>query len=293
MKWMRYASIGITFLLMLACAVPVPTVEPLTPIDPVDEMQSVGREDATRAEVRLRLFSDRLSAYPSAGEDLLKARFYYNVREWSPKVKQHTQDNVTKVAVNQGIGSQIQLGKSEEYFNIWDVALAPDIPIDLGIDIGAGDARLDLGGLSLTNFGVTSGSADVILTFNTPNPEPLALLRLTSGTGKFVATGLGNANFDRLSVLGGAGTVDLDFNGAMQRSALAEIKAGAGRINIRVPATVGVRVKFSSTPISAVDTLGFREQADNIYVNVAYGQALLTLTIDITAGIGVVNLISQ
>lgn len=289
----RWALAAVLLGVTLACAVPVPTVEPLTKIEPVDEVQIIGLEGAERAEVRLRLVSDSIIVRPQAGLELLRGRFSYNVDEWSPNVKQDTDAGLTRVTIGQGIGSQIPLGKSDEYFNAWEIELAPGIPLDLGVDIGSGQAALDLTGLSVRNLGVTTGSADVSLAFNAFNPEPLALLRLTTGTGKFIVSGLGNANFDRLSVLGGAGTVDLDFSGAMRRAAIVDVKAGAGKINVRVPSTLGVRVTFTSTPASSVDAVGFSEQSDNVYINAAYGQAMLTLTLNITAGIGSVTLVSQ
>jgi hypothetical protein len=285
--------IGVSFWVLIACAIPIPTTAPLTKIDMVDETQLAGLDGAQRAVVRLRLLSQRLAVQPGDGVALLRGRFRYNVKEWAPSVKQNTSDDTTTVTVGQGLGSQIPLGTSDDYVNEWDVGLAYGVPIDLGVDIGAGQVQLDLGGLSLSDLSVTSGSADVSATFDSPNPEPLGLLRVTSGTGKFVASGLGNANFDRLSVLGGTGIVNLDFSGAQARSAVVDIKAGAGRIDIRVPASVGVRMTLSGTGVSTVDTIGFTEQSDNVYVNAAYGAATLTLTINVTAGVGAITLISQ
>jgi hypothetical protein len=151
---------------------------------------------------------------------------------------------------------------------------------------------MELGGLAVSNLGLTTGSSGLVLNFNQPNPEPLGQLRITSGAGDVVAGGLGNANFDRFSFIGGAGPVDLDFAGAWTRSALANVRAGAGDVTIRVPANLGVRVEFSGTPVSSVNLTGFTEREENVYVNAAYGQAALTLTVNVTAGLGSVTLIS-
>lgn len=285
--------VGVLCLLGLACAVPIPTTAPLTVIETVDQVQSVALDGAERAEVRLRLLSKRLVVRPGDGVGLLRGHFRYNVEEWTPSVKQTADEGTTKVTIGQGIGSQIPLSTSDDYINEWEIDLGYGVPIDLGVDIGAGSAELDLSGLSISDLSMTTGSADVSLVFNSPNPEPLGTLRLTSGTGKFVASGLGNANFDRISVLGGTGTVNLDFGGNLQRSAVVDVKAGAGKIDIRVPAALGVRLTFSGTPVSSVETIGFAEQSHNVYVNDAYGTATLTLSINVTAGVGAITLISQ
>lgn len=287
--------LGCLVLCALACAVPLPTVTPLTIIDLVDVTESVPRADAQRAEVRLRLLSDSLTVRSSAEVDLLRGRFRYNVEEWAPNIKQETKDNGERVivTVGQGLGSQIPLGGSAEYVNAWEIDLARGIPLDLSVDIGAGETQLDLSGLMLSQLSVTSGSAEQSLVFHEANPIPMSTLRLTAGTGKCVAAGLGNANFDRLVVFGGVGALDLDFGGAWTRGALAEVRAGAGKITLRVPATIGVRVVFSSSPLSVVETTGFTVQTDNVYTNAAYGVAPVTLTINITAGVGAMTLISQ
>ncbi|MFP4395499.1 MAG: toast rack family protein [Anaerolineales bacterium] len=280
-------------LLILACAVPIPTTEPLTVIEPVDEVQTVDMDGAERAEVRLRMLADTLNVQPAEDVGLLRAHFHYNVAEWEPTIKQETEEQRTRVTINQGLGSQIQLGKSDEYLNTWDIGLRRHVPLDLGVDLGRGELQMALGGLSLTRLGITTGGADLSLSFNAPNPETMSTLRITAGTGKCVASDLGNANFDRLNITGGAGNIDLDFGGTWQRSALADIKAGAGRITLRAPADLGVRVTFASTPLNTTDITGFTQQDDNVYVNAAYGQSPLTLTINLTTGVGALTLISQ
>jgi hypothetical protein len=292
---LRLVATALGVLLVLSgCMIPVPTVQPLTVIDPVDEAQQVPLGDAQRATVRLRLLSRELVVRAGAGAALLSGRFRYNVAEWAPKVKQEIDGETLRVTVGQGLGSQIPLGKHDEYANTWDIELARTVPLDLGVDMGTGTANLDLTGLALDKLSVTSGSTDLSVAFGLPNPQPLGSLKLTTATGKVVATGLGNANFDTLSVLGGTGPVDLDFSGSFHRSALADIKAGAGAVTVRVPANLGVRVTVTGVlPVGKVDLVGFSEAGEDVYVNAAYGDAPLTLTVKITTGIGSISLISQ
>ncbi len=275
------------------CMIPIPTVEPITTIEPVEETHVLETDGAGRARVRLRLLSDRLVI--RGGEQpptLLQGWFRYNVAAWQPNIDQQTEQAQTRVTLSQGMGSQIPLGQTDTYQNEWEVTLAQGIPINLGVDMGSGTADLDLGGLSLTDLSVTAGNTDLTLTFDAPNPEPLGLLRLTAGTGKFEASDLGNANFDRMSVTGGAGAVDLDFSGSIQRSAIVDVKAGAGKIVIRVPSGIGARATVSGSPLRSLDLENFTEMGDKTYVNSTYGEAPLTLTVRITAGLGRIELIA-
>ena len=291
--FLRRTPVLLLVVMLAGCMIPIPTVQPLTRIELVDDVQTVDLGGAARSTVRLRMLLRSMSVTAADDVSLLRGRFRYNVAEWAPNIVQEMKDTTLHVTVGQGLGSQIPFGEHADLQNAWDVELAREVPLDLTADIGSGEARLDLTGLSLTGLTVTSGSADVALSFGAQNPQPLGTLRLTSGTGKLAASGLGNANFDQLSVLGGAGSVDLDFSGAFQRSAVADVKTGAGKVTVRVPGGLGVRVTVAGTPVTGVDTLGFEEQGDNVYVNAAYGVALLTLSVKITTGVGAVSLVSQ
>ena len=283
----------LTALLLAGCMIPIPTVQPLTLIDPVEEVQTLGTEGASRAVVRLRLLSRSLWVRGVDGGALLQGRFRYNVQEWAPNIEQEMSAETIQITVGQGLGSQIPLGRQDTYQNAWEIDLGRGIPLDLGIDMGVGEAFLDLTGLWLNGLTVTSGNTDLVLAFGAPNPEPLGSLRLTAGAGKIAATGLGHANFDQLTVLGGAGAVELDFSGAFHRAAMADIKAGAGNVTIRVPASIGVRATLGGVPLGKVDAVGFVKQGDDVYVNGAYGQAPLTLTIKIATGVGSIALVSE
>ncbi len=286
-------AIVVCALFLAGCMIPIPTVQPLTVIEPVDEVQVVPQSDAERARVRLRLLSRELTVRSTTDGSLLIGRFHYNVKEWTPKISREASDGVALVTVSQGVGSWIPLGKHEEYTNTWDVALAEGMPLDLGIDMGTGAATLDLTGLSLTRLSLTTGAADVHVMFQAPNPEPLGTVQVRAGTGRFVGVGLGYANFDQFNVLGGAGSLDLDFTGVYSRSALVDIKAGAGRVIVRVPADIGVRVTFAGVPVVPVEVSGLTERGEHEYVNAAYGSASLTLTVRIATGVGAVSLVSE
>lgn len=283
----------VLFLVVAGCSIPIPTIQPLTKVDPVEETQVISLGGASRATVRLRLLSEELKVNPSSGGDFFKGVFRYNVAEWSPKIEQEISDATINLTVGQGLGSQIPIGLGDEYDNKWEVELAPGVPMDLGVDMGTGVADLDLSGLSITKLTLTTGKTDVAIAFHELNPEPLSMLRLTAGTGSTYITGLGNANIDQLNIIAGTGSIDLDFDGTLSRSALVDIKSGAGEFDVRVPDAIGVRATFIGTPLSTVSVTGFTELADNVYVNGAYGQASVTLTIKITAGVGKVSLVSQ
>lgn len=295
MRWNRLVVLAVLTWLVLACAIPIPkipTPAPLTLVDPVDLQKSVAADGATRAAVRLGIYTGDLLLRRNDAVPFFNGRFRYNVAEWEPVVRQETVGDTLRLTVNQGLGTQLALTDHEQYSNAWEVELGRSMPLDLQADLGVGAAQLELGGLPLTGFGLTAGSGDATLTWATPNPQALGTLRLTAGTGMVIASQLGNANFDRLAFIGGTGDADLDLSGAWTRSALADIKAGIGRVTVRTPAGVGVRLNFSGTPVSELHTVGFSEQGQNVYVNGDYGKVPLTLTLNVAIGAGSITVIA-
>jgi hypothetical protein len=295
MRWKPGLMLAGMMVVVLACSIPIPkipTPAPLTLIDPVDLQKTVAADGASQATVKLGIYLGDLTLRSSDAVPFFDGHFRYNVAEWEPVLRQETVGTNLRLTVNQGLGTQLPLSDHEQYSNAWDITLGRGLPVDLQADLGLGAAQVDLGGIPLTGLSVTAGSGDVTVTCATPNPQALGMLRLTAGTGTVIATQLGNLNFDRLAFIGGTGGADLDLSGAWTRSALVDVKAGTGKVTVRTPAGVGVRLSFSGTPVSDLSTVGFTEQSENVFVNADYGNVPLTLTLNVAVAAGNITVIA-
>jgi hypothetical protein len=108
-----------------------------------------------------------------------------------------------------------------------------------------------------------------------------------------VGAGAGNLQLDGLSLTGlevslGAGTYTVDLSGDWARDLNVTIDAGAANLSVRLPKGVGVRIKVEDGP-HTIEATGLTKDGD-VYTNDAYGVSEVTLHIDITAGIGWLNL---
>jgi len=168
-----------------------------------------------------------------------------------------------------------------------DFELHPGIPTALRIGIGAAASRLGLGDLSLTTLEVLTGASKTELVFDRPNRVRMSNLTLHAGAAQFEAEGLGNARFDHLEFHGAIGDVTLDFSGAWERSATAEIKMGLGGLKIRVPRGIGVRIERSSL-LMALNAEGFAKNG-NSYVSPNWDTAEIRLDIELEAALGAVE----
>lgn len=119
------------------------------------------------------------------------------------------------------------------------------------------------------------------------NAIPLDLLQLNMGAGKAVLD-LRGLTLTAVNIAAGAGELQMDLSGAWAQSATITIEGGVGKVTLRLPKAVGVRVE-ATAGLGRVNANGLSKEGD-AYVNAAYANAAVILTITVEAGIGEVNL---
>ena len=99
---------------------------------------------------------------------------------------------------------------------------------------------------------------------------------------------LSSLNLTSFEIDMGAGAVVIDLIGDWKNDLDADIAAGAGKLTLRLPSDVGthLEVDVGAGTINAPDLT----REGNVYTNDAYGKSDVTLSIDIEAGVGEINL---
>lgn len=124
------------------------------------------------------------------------------------------------------------------------LVLSDAVPMDLRLELGATRARIDAGGLSLTNLQVETGAADAVLDFSAPNRRAMRSLELHLGAASLVITNLGNAHVERITVKGGVGSVDLDFGSTLGSDVDIDANVAMGKLALHMSPAVGIRVEL-------------------------------------------------
>ena len=137
----------------------------------------------------------------------------------------------------------INAGSRESESGELKVLLPSRIPLDLELEFGGTEATLELGGLALQSVRLECGATDATLGFTLPNRTHMRELDVSVGAAGFTALHLANANADVIRVRGGVGVVDLDFSGSWTRDLAVESRVAIGKLVLRVPVDVGVRVE--------------------------------------------------
>ena len=108
-----------------------------------------------------------------------------------------------------------------------------------------------------------------------------------------MGAGVGNLDLDSLILTGlnldmGAGATMVDLTGDWERDLSAVVRGGAGEVTLLLPSQTGVMVN-AGTRLGRVNAEGLRKEGE-AFVNGAYGDSDTTLEVDVSGGVGQINL---
>ncbi len=223
---------------------------------PVTESRTVQLCSATSVTAAVELEVGDLKLKGGA-DALLEAEFTYDLPNRRPEVEYHVADGAGALTIHQ-LTPDEPLGTDAG--SEWDIRLMDTVPIGLRINLGAGDAALDMSTLELRELGVDLGAGD---------------LDLRLGGARLLETA--NVNL-------GAGTGTIDLSGEWHKSCYVRLNVGAGDVAIVVPHGVGVRV-VAEAGIGAVRVEGLSGAEDG-YRNDQYGTAAVSVVVAVNVGVG-------
>jgi len=112
-------------------------------------------------------------------------------------------------------------------------------------------------------------------------------LKVEMGAGKSELI-VGDLSLNRLEINMGAGQFTTDLTGHWKKDLDAEIHGGVGHAIIYLPVDVGVRV-HATGGIGSISAGGLKRDGDE-YVNELYGKSPVTLRLDVSGGVGNIEL---
>lgn len=239
MKTRHLITLIAVSILLLSCTVNIPT-EQVEVSDTVTLAISEPLPDTNQSsDLKVTMAGGKLDI--SGGEgNWVEGNIEYNVPLWQPEVIRTGNSLEIKQTWKEN------LNISDKVVNKWSLKLG-QAPMNITINAGAYDSRLDLSGVPITGLDITDGASNTVMTFGKPNPTVMEKLHYKSGASNIEFNGLGNANFKEMRFEGGAGAYKFDFSGQLQQDAQVDINGGAGSFEITVPANMPVRVILSKT----------------------------------------------
>jgi N-terminal domain of toast_rack, DUF2154/Domain of unknown function (DUF5668) len=199
--------------------------------------QTVDLQGAKTVSAGLHMGAGQLNISGGSGH-LLNADFHFD-RKWDdPTVDYHVSDGKGILEVNQD-SNHTNFGPSD---NTWDLNFTDDLPIDLRVDMGAGQGNLKLHGMDVTNLELHMGAGQVVLDLTGPRKSDVNV-SIKGGVGQ-VTVRLPKDVGVTAHAAGGIGTVRAsgfhengneysnDAMGKSKHSIRLDIQGGIGEIEL-------------------------------------------------------------
>lgn len=287
------ASLFLAFSTLACCCFPVPILPrniefpeidfPELEVGPMEEYQAeFPLDDTEEARVNVRFGAGDLTLAAGDPDQLFEGTFRTNVAEWAPEVSWGD----GRLRIDQGSSEGIPT--TDDVVNEWELYFSPEAELEMDLEIGASDGELDFTGLAVTDLSLGTGASNMDVTFNEPNPADMDELRIQAGAADLMVEGIGNASPGRVRVDGGVGDLTLDFTGAWTKSTDVNIMAGASAVTLIFPRDVGVQVEVEG--LGSVDADADFSRSGDTYTNSAFGTADVEIVVDLSVGVGDVNL---
>jgi hypothetical protein len=283
-KYTILMIVSIIVLMTMACSftVNLPTIE--TGPDQTFDIKEAAPSGTEPFDVNLKIGAAKIN-FTGGAKGLVDGTIVYNVVDWKPTITRTD----SSLEINQGKVSDVGGFNLKDIKNNWTLKFTDKSPLNLDINAGAYQGKMDFSGVPLASLAITDGASDNTVSFNSPNPTVMSELSYTTGASTVALKGLGNANFEKMSFTGGAGTYTLDFSGTLKQDASVKIEAGVSTTKIIVPAGMKVVVDVEGG-IKTVNTQGTWTVNGTSYETEGAGP---TLTMNINTNLGTLSLIQE
>ncbi len=208
--------------------------------DLTTDSKTVEAGGAESVEVNLKMGAGELRVSGGA-QALMEADFAYRTRRRSPEVDYYVSGTRGTLTVRHRRSGGPNFGSSK---NEWDIRLNNRIPLNLDVDLGAGESRLDLSEMDIRSLTVDMGVGEMKLDLRRSYEQDLDV-SIDGGIGSATIYLPGNAGV-RVRVDGGIGSVhapEFTKNGhvytneAYGKAAVTidvNVDAGIGSIDLRL-----------------------------------------------------------
>jgi hypothetical protein len=223
-----------------------------------------------------------LRVRPAAGGLLYRMQMRYDERQMRPVTAYDRASGRLRLGVE-----SVRRNQRANHGGNATMELAPGIPTDLSLEFGAGEADLELGGLSLRNVDLSTGASETEVRFGSPNRVQAEIVRVASGASRLRMRGLGNARAERFVLDGGVGEAMLEFDGAWARDASLNVEMGLGSLTLRFPRTLGVKIERDGF-LTRFSPAGMVRR-DGAWYSRNWDTARYRLTVNIDAALGSID----
>lgn len=245
-RTMPGTALAMTALAMTALALLPLAAYPRTSHAQTWRTVELARQVRDSAEHRVRVEYGRGRFLLFAGEPrrLYDARIRFDETRGTPASSYEADSRTVTLGVHYD-GEERSGRSGKESMGEMRLTLSPEVPLDLDLELGAVDSEIELGGLAVRALSLDASASRAVVTFEEPNRTEMRMLNLRAQAASLRATSLANANAAAMRFATGVGNIELDFGGRWSGDIEATVDVTLGRVHVRIPEEVGVRVEMS------------------------------------------------
>ena len=256
----------------------------------------------SRIDVDLEYALGKLTLNANDKRDLISGYIRYYPDQIQPEVSYETLGSrgIFSVAIttNEDLDNEVHFNwdkfswkdnLGEHVNNELNFSLPPELPMELKLDLGLGDAELDFSRLYLTDVNLDCGLSDVIVRFDEPNGVACDRLSIDTGLGKLKALGLQYLRARDIYIKVGLGSANIDFSGKLDQNVSLNIDVGLGSLELKLPRNANIRANITDNFLSHVDTDELIQRQGE-WVSPTWNEDRPTIELDIDVGMGSVDL---
>jgi hypothetical protein len=177
------------------------------------------------------------------GPDLYKMRVRYDADRFAPIQEYDHRTGILHLGLRSIGRGGIRVTSRDQLDQVARFEFAPDVPLILAASLGASEAVLDLGGLTLVELGIRTGATRGTVDFSSPTLGSCSEAVFTVGATELVALNLANASCALVRVEGGIGRAVLDFGGTWRGDSRVVTNLAMGTLTLRIPRGTGVQLR--------------------------------------------------
>ena len=258
-------------------------------------------EDCQSVELQMKAKVGNCFIRPSQNTDLLNIYSNQDLEEYGHSFKKEMIEGICFVKLNleaegqKGVGQMISnqvFGSDEKVTDkLWKVYLTDSKPYSLDLVYGLGNANVDLSGLAIKKLKISTGSADVNVSYASGLENKVEMDTF------FVKVDVGSLNVRQLNLSKskvvlvdvGFGNMYLDFSNKPLVNNRVKGSVGAGNLVVQLPSEdIPVLVRINESWLCSVTlSKSLQRIADNTFANAAYeknSSNALTFDLDVSLG---------
>ncbi len=225
----------------------------------------------------------------AAASQLYRMEVRYDADRFQPTQQYDPRTGILRLGLESIGKGGMRVTSRNQLEQTGNFAFSRTVPLSLSANLGASEANLELGGLTLTDLTVRSGASRATVAFRTPTRGECRHATFTVGAGEIDITGLANAGCGEVRLDGGIGRATLDFAGAWKRDSRVSIEMSMGVVTLRIPRGIGVRLDASRF-LSALSIDGF-ERDGKTWTTPRFDVAKRKITVELNTTVASIDVV--